>query len=267
MARDRAADKLKVKTARQKKLAIGGAVVLVVLLVVQVPKTMKMLNKSPKAPVVAASSTTPATTTPATITTAAPVTPTPSSSASSQTLVSAVAVSADPGQLRTFERFASKDPFTAQVSSGGGTSGPPSPPKPPTSTTSTTPVAVTPPPAPAPTAAVISLNGVLMSVTVSSAFPTSGPIFDRAGSLFQLVSLTAKTAKVAIVGGSYADGAPTLTLTVGKPVTLQNTADGTRYTLVLEPQGTQVPPSGTTTTTPASPPTTTAPNSVVPSGP
>ena len=29
-----------------------------------------------------------------------------------------------------------------------------------------------------------------------------------------------------------------MTLTVNKPVTLQNTADGTRYTLVLMPQGT-----------------------------
>jgi hypothetical protein len=48
---------------------------------------------------------------------------------------------------------------------------------------------------------------------------------------------------------------------VGTPVTLQNTADGTRYTLLLEPQGTQVPTATTaTSTTPA----TTTP-SVVPS--
>jgi hypothetical protein len=66
------------------------------------------------------------------------------------------------------------------------------------------------------------------------------------------VSLTQKSAKVAIAGGSYADGAPAMTLTVGTPVTLQNTADGTRYTLLLEPQGTQVPASTTPTgTTPA----------------
>jgi hypothetical protein len=57
---------------------------------------------------------------------------------------------------------------------------------------------------------------------------------------------------------------------VNKPVTLVNTADGTRYTLLLYPQGTSVPASGgasssgsatpaapTTPTTPATPTTTT----------
>jgi hypothetical protein len=266
MARDRTADKLKAKSAKQKKIAIVGVVLLVVLLVVQVPKTMKMLNNKPKAPVVEATPTTPVTTTPQTGATGAAAAPASSASAPTQ-LVSAVALSPDPGQLRTFERFASKDPFVVQASA---TPAPPSPPTPSSSTTATTttPVAITPP-APLPTSAVISLNGVLMSVTVSSQFPISGPVFDRVGALFELVSLTRTSAKVTIVGGSYADGAPALTLRVGKPVTLQNTADGTRYTLVLEPQGTQVPQPGTTpgTTTPASPPTTTAPSTVVPSGP
>lgn len=257
MARDRNADKLKAKSAKQKKIAIGGVVLLVVLLVVQVPKTMKMLNNKPKAPVVEATSTTPVTTTPQT---GVPAAPASSASAPTQ-LVSAVALSPDPGQLRTFERFASKDPFVVQASASSSSTPPSS-----TTPTTTTPVPITPP-APPPTSAVISLNGVLMSVTVSSQFPISGPIFDRVGALFELVSLTKTMAKVTIVGGSYADGAPALTLKVGKPVTLQNTADGTRYTLVLEPQGTQVPQPGTTpgTTTPA--PTTTAPSTVVPSGP
>ena len=45
---------------------------------------------------------------------------------------------------------------------------------------------------------------------------TSGAVFQQAGiALFHLVSLTQKSAKVAIAGGSYADGAPALTLTVG----------------------------------------------------
>ena len=165
----------------------------------------------------------------------------------------------DPGQLTQFERFASKDPFsqsvqktpsTATAASGG--SSPASGAKQPA-----TPKA---PPAPPPTTAVISLNGELTSVSVGSPFPTAGVTFDHAGSLFLLDSLTKTTAKVKIAGGSYADGAPALTLTVGKPVTLQNTADGTRYTLILEPQGTPVP----TSTTPASTtPTSTTP-SVVP---
>jgi hypothetical protein len=63
-----------------------------------------------------------------------------------------------------------------------------------------------------------------------------------------------------VAGGSYSSGAQTLTLKVNRPVTLVNTADGTRYTLTLLPQGT-VPsatapsptgtPAGTTTTTPS----------------
>jgi hypothetical protein len=74
--------------------------------------------------------------------------------------------------------------------------------------------------------------------------------------MFQLVSLTDTTAKVAVAGGSYASGATTLTLKVNVPVTLVNTADGTRYTLQLYPQGTEVTStpsssSGSSTTTPA----------------
>jgi hypothetical protein len=65
--------------------------------------------------------------------------------------------------------------------------------------------------------------------------------------MFQLVSLTASSARVAVAGGSYASGAQTLTLKVSRAVTLVNTADGTRYTLTLEPQGTvatPAPPAG-----------------------
>jgi hypothetical protein len=93
--------------------------------------------------------------------------------------------------------------------------------------------------------------------------------------LFQLISLTAKSAKVAVVGGSYASGSQTLTLNANKPVTLVNTADGTRYTLLLYPQGTAAPaaagaappsggsaPSAPTPTAPAG--TTTTPTTPAP---
>jgi hypothetical protein len=63
-------------------------------------------------------------------------------------------------------------------------------------------------------------------VAVGQAFPQSDP-------LFRLVSLTRRTAKIAIAGGSYEDGRPTVTLKKGKPVTLMNTADGARYQLLL----------------------------------
>jgi len=85
---------------------------------------------------------------------------------------------------------------------------------------------------------------------------TAGGNFPAANPLFQLVSVSASVARVAVVGGSYANGSPTLTLRVNKPVTLANTADGTRYTLTLQPQGTVAAgpaaapsSSGSTTTT------------------
>ena len=120
-------DVAKAKAAKQKKIAIGGAVVLVALLAFEVPKTMKMLNQKAAPPVVATTATTTPTVTPAdpnslaaptlggTPTTAAAPVPTDTTS----DLVDAVPVSADPGQIQTFQKFASKDPFAVQVTPGG----------------------------------------------------------------------------------------------------------------------------------------------------
>ena len=44
-------------------------------------------------------------------------------------------------------------------------------------------------------------------------------------------------AKIGIAGGALASGAGTVTLRPGKPVTLVNTADGTRYELKLVSTG------------------------------
>jgi hypothetical protein len=277
MARKTKADVAKAKAAKQKKIAIGGGILLLGLLAYQAPKVMKMMNQKPKPPIVSAVATTPGSTAGPTdpnslaaptlggTPTAAP--PTTGSDVSSDNLVSAVPVSPDPGQLAAFNRLATKDPFAAQVSSSGGASssgsgkkgGAGSSTQPPAVTTpppTTTPA----PPAPAPSSATISLNGEQLSVAVGTDFPQSGATFNRVGAIFHLVSLTAKSAKIAIVGGSYADGANTITLTLGKPLTLQNTADGTRYILILEPSsssqsgasgssGTSTAPA---TTTPAS---------------
>jgi hypothetical protein len=294
MARKSKQDVAKAKAAKQKKIAIAGSVVLVLLLAVEVPKTMKMMSAHPAAPVVdtTAASTTPTSTDPSatpatpsdpnslaapTLAGAAPTTTTTDTTSSS--LVSAVPMEVDPGQLKTFEKLASRDPFAAQVpvgasspsssgpstgggSKGGGTSTTPTPS--PTPPGPTKPAKVpTPPsaPQPAPTTAVISLNGELSSVTVGSDFPTSGTVFAKAGSVFHLLSLTQTTAKISIAGGSYADGAAAITLHVKMPVTLQNTADGSKYTLVLEPQGTTVTATGTSGGT-----GTTPTGSAVPSG-
>jgi len=97
-----------------------------------------------------------------------------------------------------------------------------------------------------------------MTVTVGGDFPQPSASDPSAQPLFHLVSLTAHTAKVSIVGGSYTNGAPTATLRENHPVTLMNTADGTRYKLILKPVGTAVPtgssPAPTTSTTVTVPP-------------
>jgi hypothetical protein len=273
-------DVAKAKAAKQKKIAIGGAVVLVALLAFEVPKTMKMLNQNAAPPVVQTTTTTP-TVTPAdpnslaapTLGGTPPAATTPAPTDTTSDLVDAVPVSADPGQIQTFQKFASKDPFAVQVTAGsasGSSSG--GSPQSSGGSSTTTPPTLAPAPAPsspsvpssppaAPTSAIISLNGELESVAVKGDFPTQGATFTRVGTLFHLVSLTAKTAKIAVVGGSYADGAPAITLKMGTPLTLQNTADGTKYTLVLEPPTTQVPGSPVAAAT-----TPTSTVSAVPSG-
>lgn len=286
MPKNAANDAAKKKAAKEKKMLVVLALVLVVALGYAY-RTLTKLHSSPTSTPV------PATTTSAS-STGSPTTPpsstsTPAASPSGSTtapagaaasgssggLVSAVTPPLGQGQLRTFTLFDSKDPFFAQGptpsgpgsgSSGSGSTGiggpsssassQPAKSKPPASSSpsgsSSTPTAT------APTSAVISVNGTEGVVATGGVFPTASSDPSTNG-LFRLVSLTKTTAKIAIVGGSYASGAATLTLQVGQPVTLANTADGTRYTLRLYPQGT-VPPapsssSGTSlanTTTPTS---------------
>jgi hypothetical protein len=76
------------------------------------------------------------------------------------------------------------------------------------------------------TTAEIAVNGVAQTVQVGGVFPSSDPFF-------KLVKLTRKGAQISIAGGSLANGSPTVTLTKAKPLTLQNTSDGTRYVLRL----------------------------------
>ena len=268
-----ALDRAQEKAKKQKRLAIILCSILALVLVYEVPKTMKLMSSTAKAPVVETSAATPPAPNPSAPASASsgpstslpPVAAQPTAPA--QSLVASVQVQPDPGQLTEFANFASKDPFldsvqktsVAAAPTGPSTKSSTSQPKTKTSVPKT-------PPAPPPTTAVISINGELTSVPVGTDFPLAGVVFQQAGNsaLFHLVSLTQKSAKVAIAGGSYANGAPALTLTVGTPLTLQNTASGTRYTLLLEPPGTQVPTSTTPTgTTPSVTPP--APTSVVPS--
>jgi len=68
---------------------------------------------------------------------------------------------------------------------------------------------------------------------VGNDFPDASATDPSVQPLFHLISTTAHSAKISIAGGSYANGAPAVTLEENKPVTLMNTADGTRYVLRL----------------------------------
>jgi hypothetical protein len=261
------------KAARNKKILIVGGVLFVLLLVFQVPRTMKMLNP-PAAKHSSAAVTTPAETTPAGTAPTAPVTPV---SAGSAVLTAQLAPAAREGQLSVLSAsFKSKDPFRQLIKDASPESSA-APAKSPAEklklkVVPSTPATKAAPAAPsAPAAkrvvlpflsAMISVNGVKEGVNVTVDFPVATPVF-------HLVSLTKKTAKISVAGSSLANGAPTLVLRRGKPLTLVNTADGTRYRLVLVstsrgpakvPETAQPAASGETTTTPTTTePTTTTP--------
>jgi hypothetical protein len=252
-------DVLKAKQKRQKVIAAVGAVILLALLAIQVPKVMKH-NQTP-------TSQAPASPAPeATATTA--VTPAAAALSPVSSLATAPVKAAD-GKLTSFSRFASKDPFKQQIqdtaqsdaeqaanraagsSAGSGSAAESRGGASASSGTGSAPAGGSGSSSGSGSStprfsvnAVISVNGTLMSVATGAQFPQPSAADPGAVPFFRLVSQTATTAKIAIVGGSYSTGATTITLHVHKPVTLMNTADGTRYRLVLEPRGTPVPNQG-----------------------
>jgi hypothetical protein len=258
-------DPLKAKEAKQKKIAIGGAVLLLALLGFQGPKTLKMLQGPQPATTPTSTSAAPATTpgvTPAPgATTEVPAAAAPELSAVADSDLSPEAVQ---GQLATFERFASKDPFAQQAEPVATTPPPVSDPKGGTET----PAAATKndakpadaadgggatdggatdggfttggstPDAPEIAAATsISVNGVAEDVATEGSFPKGEPTF-----VLVKIAKNGKSVEIGIAGGEYADGGETITLALGKKLTLQNTADGSRYELELKAvQGFAIP--------------------------
>ena len=250
-------DPAKAKAKRQKRIVIVGGVLLVALLAFQLPKVLKKQELTAAPP----TTTAPAqggTTPPAGGTALASATPEGSDKLPDEPDPAPVP---QRGQLVAFNLFDSKDPFVQQLSDsttgGSGTTGsgesqtPPTstPPAttPPTSTPpsgtppATTPPATTPPaseppaseppvtepPAEkAPTSATISVNGISEVVTIGGAFPKANP-------LFRLASIKDGIAKISIAGGSLQDGAEAVSLTKDEPLTLMNTADGTKYVIKL----------------------------------
>jgi len=246
-------DQLKAKQKKQKILAAVLGVVMLGLLAFQFPRVMKQLHKKPPVSTVATSTTT----TPGTPSLAAPTLsgseqPAAVTSGSGSLTTGDVPPPANDGQLASFSRFASKDPFAQQLSddatgsptsSGSSSGGTPS-------LGGGSPTSSGGLQSPGPGSAVISVNGALMTVSVGTDFPQATASDPSLQPLFHLISLTAHTARISIVGGSYSNGAAATTLRENRPLTLMNTADGTRYKLILKPQGSAVPGEGSTTTTP-----------------
>jgi hypothetical protein len=235
-------DPLKAKQQKQKKILAVLGVLFLGVAAFMGPKLWKQLHPPPLPPrVIPANGGNPVAAAP---TLAAPTLrgaqePGATATDSSGTLVAAATTVQD-GQLTSFSRFASKDPFSQQLSdtpgassSGGASSGA-------GGTAGSGGLPSVPGNAPAPGSAVISVNGTLYTVATKTDFPQASATDPSVVPLFHLVSVTGHTATISIAGGSYATGAATVTLKENKPVTLMNTADGTRYTLVLKPAGTAV---------------------------
>jgi hypothetical protein len=255
----KAVDPLKAKQKRQKIVAAVLGVVFLGLLAFQLPRVMKQLHPKPP-PTASPSTTTTAAPPPGTPTLAAPTLQGSAPAATTPTTGSGSSLASSPvpqvqdNQLTSFSRFASKDPFAQQLSdsntSSPGSSSSSSPDSSPTGVTPSSSGGSTggSGQAPHPGSAVISVNGTLYTVPTGTDFPQASSSDSSIVPIFHLVSLTAHSAKISIVGGSYSSGAAAVTLRENKPVTLMNTADGTRYVLILKPLGTAVPTAKPTTT-------------------
>ena len=252
-------DPLKAKQARQKKMAIGGVVLLLALLAYQGPKTMKML-KGPQ-PVATSASAAPAPVATPGVTPATGATSPVGAAGETQVAAAAdltavadsdLAPEAEQGQLATFERFSSKDPFAQQaepvakapppaVDPAAGTDTTPSDAKsgagatdgtgggaPATDGGGFTTGGSTPAAATLAAATSVSVNGVAEDVSTGASFPKDEPTF-----VLVKLAKNGKSVEIGIAGGEYAGGGETITLTLGKKLTLQNTADGSRYELEL----------------------------------
>ena len=231
----------KAKAKRQKVIAAVGGVLLVGLLAFQIPRTMKMLHQQQTPAETTPAATTPSSSSGTPVSLAPPsLSGSPSSSGTSTAHSDGLS---DPdaapqpasGQLVSFGRFQSKDPFKQQVktdcadcaSSGSGSGS--SVPKTPVVTPTQRAVPAGTPAASRSrrvTSATISVNGVSETVSAGGTFPKGDPVFE-------LVSVSRDAAKISIVNGSYESGAATVTLRKGKTLTLMNTADGSRYQLRL----------------------------------
>lgn len=233
------------KDRKMKKIAIGGAVLLAVVLAFEVPKVLKSGGSSSSTPPAATTTGTATTAVPTTAPGTAAATVTPAAPGTAAAAVTPAASTKLPNsdlqpnrsksQLYSFSHFAAKDPFVQQVSvatQGASTAV--------TSATSAAPSSgagsgSTANSAPqqkptrmlAATGAVrIAVNGRIETVRVGASFPSSNP-------LFKLVGVVHGVARIGIADGSYSSGAGTISLGAGRTLTLVDTADGIRYKIRL----------------------------------
>ena len=227
------------KDRRAKKIAIGGGVLLAILLAWEVPHYLGG-HKSATAPPAAtttdgstAGTTTPGTTTPTAApgVTGTPVTATPT--ASSKLPNSDPPPSYAKGQLAGFSTFSSKDPFEQQVtantgvSDSGSGSGSGSASAPASGTpTSSGPVVTSARTLAQSGVVMLMVNGKRESVRVGAGFPSANPVF-------RLVSVSRAGVRIGIANGSYSSGAQTILLRANRTVTLVDTTSGARYRLQL----------------------------------
>jgi len=227
------------KDRRAKKIAIGGGIVLALLLAWEVPHFLGGKKSATPAPATTSatgttySGTAPVTTTPAT--TAPGVAAAATMPATSTKLTTSdMPPRRSKGQLTGFSTFASKDPFVQQVTATTGLAGSTGS----GSTTSPPPVgttAATRNGQPTLTAARslahsgavrISVNGRPESVRIGAGFPSSNPIF-------RLVSVSRGGVRIGLASGSYSSGAQTVSLGLNRTVTLVDTTNGSHYKLRL----------------------------------
>lgn len=141
--------------------------------------------------------------------------------------------SAGQGQLFSFSRFKSKDPFVQQVQ-GAAAAAPAAPAAPGTAKQAAgggAGIVATAPPVAPPTYATILVNRKPQQLVLKQLFPKGEPTF-------VLAKVAKKTVRVGVAGGKFTDGS-TVQLELGKPVTLMNTTTGQRYVMKLVFTGAQ----------------------------
>jgi hypothetical protein len=259
----------KQKDARAKKILLVLLPVLIALVAWQGPKVLKQAKGEESSPPAAAETAdTGGATQPAPGPGTVPTTDATAGQATTGAETGTVAPAADPnavavsatqtlsdtdlpppveeGELIAFSRFEARDPFVqlvdgeaesgditeANPSVSGTTSPPPAPSTgssvpPPSVQPGTSPsVPSTPSPGVVADQASIAVNGEVQKLSLGDKFPQTDPAFE-------LVAVGADQVTIGLANGSFSSGVQTITLDLGKSVTLISQPDGARFTLKL----------------------------------